>query len=433
MKKMLFVALLYTSAAYSQGWVGNHATLYSVNDSLHLLPLNVGIGTSSPSAQLHTTGSVRFAGLTNADFFNRVLVQDTTGQLFWRNASTLGAGSGWLLTGNAGTSPATNFLGTTDAARLVFRTSNAERATVSANGLVGIGTPNPRVKLHVQGDTTSGSMGYPYETEVVESAIDHKFGIYNTTRSANITTAGGAAVAFGYTNFKNSAGFFPGYEMQYGPFSDSLFFLRFNALNRNAAGVVATAYTNILLLDSRGRAGINLSTVAPVDPTANLHVNGTVRFQNLPTGTGCPVVIDASGNIFSTTCATDSGGTGGGVAPAVTTLQNRVVALESQINDLRALVTAMSGTLSNASNKLYSVFPNPANAEVTIEPGDNKTAAGYKNAVVRDLSGKTVLAGISFQQSVRIPVGNLTNGTYLVSIYDKEGKLLQTDRIVVQK
>lgn len=430
---MLFFAMLYTSAAYSQGWIGNHTTLYGVNDSLHLMPLNVGIGTSSPSAQLHTTGSVKFAGLTNADLFNRVLVQDSTGRLFWRNASTIGAGNGWLLTGNAGTNPATNFLGTTDAARLVFRTSNTERATILANGFVGIGTSNPRVKFHVKGDTTSGSMGYPYESEVVESSIDHKFGIYNTTRSGNITTAGGAALAFGYTNFKNSAGFFPGYEIQYGPFSDSLFFLRFNALDRNTAGIVAAAYQNILLLDSKGRAGINLSTGNPVAPSANLHVNGTVRFQNLPVGTGCPVVIDASGNIFSTSCSTDSGGTGGIVGPSAINLQNRIVALESQINELKTLITAMTGTLNNATNKFYSVFPNPANAELSIEPGDNKTAAGYKNVVVRDLSGKTVLTGISFQQSVRIPLGNLINGTYLVSIYNKEGKLLQTDKIVVQK
>jgi len=276
-------------------------------------------------------------------------------------------------------------------------------------------------------------MGYPYESEVVESAIDHKFGIYNSTRSGNITTAGGAALTFGYTNFKTRTGFFPGYEIQYGPFSDSLFFMRFNALSRNAAGVVAAAYANVLLLDSRGRAGINLSPGNPVDPTANLHVNGTVRFQNLPAGTGCPVVIDASGNLFSTSCPPDSSGTGGGVTPSVTNLQNQIVALESQINDLRTLVTAMTGTLGNATNKLYSVFPNPANAELSIEPGNNKTAAGYKNAVVRNLSGKTVLAGISFQQSVQIPLGNLVNGTYLVSIYDKDGKLLQTDRIVVQK
>src|SRR5438046_1998832 len=37
--------------------------------------------------------------------------------------------SQWSLTGNAGTNPAVNFLGTTDAQRLVFRTNNVERMT----------------------------------------------------------------------------------------------------------------------------------------------------------------------------------------------------------------------------------------------------------------------------------------------------------------
>ncbi len=60
-------------------------------------------------------------------------------------------GSFWNLTGNAGTNPAINFVGTTDANRLVFRTANAERATILANGNIGIGTNNPQVRLAING------------------------------------------------------------------------------------------------------------------------------------------------------------------------------------------------------------------------------------------------------------------------------------------
>jgi len=49
----------------------------------------VGIGTNSPSAQLHTTGNVRFAGLTNDDTQTRLLVSDANGNLYYRNASSL--------------------------------------------------------------------------------------------------------------------------------------------------------------------------------------------------------------------------------------------------------------------------------------------------------------------------------------------------------
>lgn len=47
---------------------------------------------------------------------------------------TGGGGSGWGLTGNAGINPATNFLGTTDAQPLIFKTNNVEAASVSAAG-----------------------------------------------------------------------------------------------------------------------------------------------------------------------------------------------------------------------------------------------------------------------------------------------------------
>ena len=53
---------------------------------------NLGIGTTSPSAQLHTTGSVRFAGLINDSTKTRVVVSDANGNLYYRSASSLAGG-----------------------------------------------------------------------------------------------------------------------------------------------------------------------------------------------------------------------------------------------------------------------------------------------------------------------------------------------------
>jgi hypothetical protein len=50
---------------------------------------NVGIGTISPTAQLHTTGTVRLAGLTNDSTKTRVLVSDTSGNLFYRSSTSI--------------------------------------------------------------------------------------------------------------------------------------------------------------------------------------------------------------------------------------------------------------------------------------------------------------------------------------------------------
>ena len=59
-------------------------------ERLTILPTgNVGIGTITPTAQFHTTGTVRLAGLTSDSTKTRVLVSDTSGNLFYRSASGL--------------------------------------------------------------------------------------------------------------------------------------------------------------------------------------------------------------------------------------------------------------------------------------------------------------------------------------------------------
>jgi hypothetical protein len=78
-----------------------------------------------------------------------ILQTDASGNLSWLNPAALVTGSAWALTGNSGTNPAVNFLGTTDAQPLVIRTNNTERVRVTATGNVGIGTAAPTERLQV--------------------------------------------------------------------------------------------------------------------------------------------------------------------------------------------------------------------------------------------------------------------------------------------
>lgn len=55
----------------------------------------------------------------------------------------------WVLAGNTGTNPPTDFLGTTDAKPLVIKTNGSEHARVDATGNVGIGTLSPDATLDI--------------------------------------------------------------------------------------------------------------------------------------------------------------------------------------------------------------------------------------------------------------------------------------------
>jgi hypothetical protein len=68
----------------------------------------------------------------------RVLISEISGNMI----NTI-SNYAWMLSGNNGTNPSNNFIGTTDAQGLVLRTNNLERVRVADNGFVGINNPTP--------------------------------------------------------------------------------------------------------------------------------------------------------------------------------------------------------------------------------------------------------------------------------------------------
>jgi hypothetical protein len=105
-----------------------------------------------------TSASPVTSPATSLLVYNTATVNDVTpGFYYWsgtawvRLLSGTVPSSGWALTGNAGTNPASNFLGTTDAQDLVIRTNNTEKFRVQSGGNVGIGTSAPSQKLDVSG------------------------------------------------------------------------------------------------------------------------------------------------------------------------------------------------------------------------------------------------------------------------------------------
>jgi hypothetical protein len=162
---------------YLDGSDGNKWKLFHNGDKIAVTPTGeVGIGINAPTQRLDVNGNIRVrgadialngrgGGFGNSGGAGRALVDDGTGAttgggliinyandfgkvkvdsslevagLLWvlaggvrfpdgtiQSTAAVSGGSGWSLTGNAGTNPANNFIGTTDAQPLVGRVNNS--------------------------------------------------------------------------------------------------------------------------------------------------------------------------------------------------------------------------------------------------------------------------------------------------------------------
>ena len=100
--------------------------------SLQTAAQNVGIGNTAPSNKLHVTASanpLRLEGLQSGAGTDSLLTVDATGVVRRRINNV----TAWSLSGNAGTSAVSNFLGTTDYTSFSIRTNNQRSAFIDAD------------------------------------------------------------------------------------------------------------------------------------------------------------------------------------------------------------------------------------------------------------------------------------------------------------
>lgn len=178
----------------------------------------VGINTSTPTATLDIRSTDQSAPsntdgllIPKVDAFPAVnptaaqqgmMVYLTTasgakapGFYYWDNTTSAwigigGSAKGWDLNGNLGTTPATNFIGTTDAQPVVLKTDNAERMRIDSNGNVGIGTTSPLNKFHVFGGA-SGMTPNPFSVATLESTVSAYLSVLSAAETGIIFGSNG--------------------------------------------------------------------------------------------------------------------------------------------------------------------------------------------------------------------------------------------------
>lgn len=134
-KFVLFIFLLIVSLNAFAG----SPMLWGPSDQSLNLQSNIQLTSVGPSLK---SGSANPTLVAQSGVIGSLYLNTTNGQVYAKQdngtstnwVDILNSSTGWSLLGNSGTNASTNFLGTTDAVDLVFRTNNTEKSRITSAG-----------------------------------------------------------------------------------------------------------------------------------------------------------------------------------------------------------------------------------------------------------------------------------------------------------
>lgn len=265
-----------------------------VVSSAKLSSQNVGIGTNNPLSKLHVAGTIRSDTLIYVGPGVRTLFATPNGRIY--DSLAVPSALSWEINGNNNIT-ASQFLGTTNANDVIFKTNSIERARILSAGNMGIGTAAPVEKLHVNGNILANDGVYPqssfnvgYSSATVISDIfqpwtDNGIKIYDGNSLSHLHVE-----ALGHSSIQS-----------------------YGTTGAPKAALENTAYSALALQDKGGNVGIGL-----INPGNKLEINSTVanasglRFTNLtaasPTvaANGKALSVDANGDVVLMPSASDA-------------------------------------------------------------------------------------------------------------------------------
>ena len=308
-----------------------------------------------------------------------VLTNDGLGTLTWA------AGSSWGLLGNAGTAPATQFIGTTDPQDFRIRTNNVERLTVTSAGLVGIGSNAPTAALGVLKGTALATASFagtthishfnfsgPEETfirgglngakvylndthngDVILANGGGNVGIGTTTPAQKLTIAGIGPV-LGFDNSsqllaKNTGG---SYETWLIPReNDGQMYLMYGA---NGFNIRNNSSVNTMFMNNAGNVGVGTTT-----PLSKLDVVGDVRLAQITApGIVTDKLYNVLGNLFWNGSPVSSSATSG-----------NGITVTGSVVDLGGPISNATTTFTSATDNMFQMIS--SNAALNTKAGFN--------------------------------------------------------------
>lgn len=148
---------------------------------------NLGIGVAAPSNALTVAGTLplRILGTTHDAAIDTVLVINSSGVVYKRSVASLNSNF-WSLAGNSSLT-INNFIGSTDATNLNFRTNDSLRMVLASNGKLGIGISSPTNALTLVANATPlRILGLSHVTDVDTILVVNSSGVVYKRAFSNI-------------------------------------------------------------------------------------------------------------------------------------------------------------------------------------------------------------------------------------------------------
>jgi hypothetical protein len=255
---------------------------------------NVGIGTNNPLSKLHVAGTIRSDTLIYLGPGVRTLFATPNGRIY----DSLVAAANWQINGNSNITAA-QFLGTTNANDVIFKTNNIERARILANGNTGIGIINPAVPLEVNNRARVSS-----SNPLIE--LNGTFAAVPSLASFAIRSAGEVVLRSNSTNVA-----IPDWEIKYG--SGTYAYLNDAFYVSRRAVPTATATNYFMMINNTGNMGVGTTTPGNrLELTAAAANASGLRFTNLTSASptvaanGKALSVDANGDVVLMPSASDA-------------------------------------------------------------------------------------------------------------------------------